>query len=204
MSIENFFNEHPAEDNFTESVSWPGSERKSPIKFMSNILASEGRKGLERIGPRFFEAQAKEDRIEIQRTMGTYLKNSSAVYLAAGLWSIEEMLAHGTFDPTELNARIRMFYAGTYLDPHLISNPQIEQLTREHEREIARAAVYDKTFASFFRDRFSLLPDAMRDFYNSREPYLGGRIISTMNNLVLPDYEKRARILIAKNGRGHS
>jgi hypothetical protein len=196
MSIEIFFEKHPADSLFAESVSWPKVRNdRSPIRFMSDILIREGQQGLKVAGLPFRDAHALGNLREIERIRGQFLNNASAIYLGVSLRTIEEILINGHFDHDEFNARLKLAYADTHLEPLAIDGKGLEVLDKDQMRAITQVAMADKTFAAFFKQDFQVLPESLQQFLSEEG------IITTMRNLILPKYEERARLLISNNGQ---
>ena len=196
MSIEIFFEQHPANSLFAESVSWPKTRNeRSPIRFMSDILIREGQQGLKVASLPFRDAHALGNLREIERTKGQYLNNASAVYLGVSLRTIEGILANGNFDHDEFNTRLKLAYTDTYLEPLAIDGQGLEVLDKDQMRVITQVAMADKTFAAFFKKDFQVLPEGMQQFLSEEG------LVKTIRNLVLPKYEERARRLILSNGQ---
>jgi hypothetical protein len=196
MSIEIFFEQHPADSLFAESVSWPKTRNeRSPIRFMSDILINEGQQGLKVASPPFRDAYASGNQREIERIRGQYLNNASAIYLGVSLRAIEGILANGHFDHDEFNAWLKLAYTGTYLEPLAIDGKDLDILNKDQMRAITQAATADKTFADFFKQDFQVLPQSMQRFLSEEG------LTRTIRNLVLPKYEERAKLLISSNGQ---
>ncbi len=127
MSIEIFFEQHPANSLFAESVSWPKTRNeRSPIRFMSDVLIREGQQGLKVASLPFRDAHALGNLREIERTKGQYLNNASAIYLGVSIKAIEDVLINGYFDHDEFNAKLKLAYAGTHLEPLIIEDKGLE------------------------------------------------------------------------------
>lgn len=197
MSVEQFFYEYPANNTFAQEISFPPTgERKSPVRFMAEKLTNQGREGLVKVGPDFLDAVSAENQRLIQRYIGSYLKNSSAIYLGASIMAIEDILKDGHFDSHEFNSRLRYFYSATFLDPVLAPNEGMELIEEDKMKDIIKVATKDKTFTTFFYENFTALPAGFRHYLDQRDNYVGSPIISNINNNVIKDYEKRVSLLI--------
>ena len=194
MSIETFFEKHPADSYFANEVSWPGKENKSTVRFMADILIKEGREGLVEIGPAFNDAMNTRNPSEAQRLIYPYVNNSTAIYLGVGLITIEETLRDTYFDPQVFNSIMSMAYTGTYLTPAMIQIEEREELTPEEMSLMTKVAMSDKTFSFFFGDGFPVLPKTLKDFYITSE------VIPDIRKYMLPYYETRTKFLIEANG----
>ena len=193
MSIETFFEKHPADKYFAHEVSFERHENKSPVIFMADILIKEGHAGLETLGPSIIDARDTNNEYAKRQLVDPYMRNATAIYVGVGLKAIEGILAKASFDPSEFNAWMVMAHTGTCIIPETIETQKEEKLTPEEMSIITKVAMSDRTFAFFFREGLNVLPTSIKDFFKNSE------ILSELRLLILPEYEERVRFLIEAN-----
>lgn len=201
MSIESFFHDYPADTNFARDIDYltPKDEKKSPVRFMSEVLIKEGREGLMEVGFPFLDSIHGQDFKEAERYRGRYINNSAAIYLGVGIQAIEDMFHDGKLNADVFNSRLGLAFAGTYLEPVAMAKEGAEKVDPNRLKTITRIAQEDKTFVSFFESSFPVLPETMVNFYNHQDMYLTTAIITNIRRFILPRYENRTVVLIDAN-----
>ncbi len=193
MSIEAFFESHPADESFAEGVSWPPKDRVSPIKHLSGILINEGAEGLSGIGNKYFTAVKTRNMDVLEGIKIPFAANTASIYTGVTLLSIEDILSNKEFDQRVFNSRLEMAFGKTDLRATTFENPYCDYLTRREYMHMVRGAMADKTLASFFITELELLPSSLNEFLQKT------KVIEPIVELVLPDYVERAKLLISPN-----
>ena len=193
MSIESYFAQNPADTGFATKTLGPIEPGTlSPVRLLATEFIKEGGNGLTDIDIRV----AVSEFAEVENSKSA-LRNSGAIYLGVTLIAIEDILKHGFFDEANLNSMTLKGFDTSNWNPAVFSDPKTTPLSPDDIARISMVARKDKTFATFFQNGIYSLPRRLQLFLQ------GSQMLHSINSLVIPEYKKRAELLV-NNGRNNN
>jgi len=194
MSVEEFHAGFPADESFVKDISRrPEFGTISPIKLMAGIYIKEGSHGLSQIA---YKRAYRQDSSTLRINKGedeSVMRNASAIYFGTSISAIEDIIIDGYFDQEKVNAVLINSFSGTELNPIIFSNPEYEKIDSFSQRTLTQIAMRDKTFYSFFKDKYYALPRSLRAFMAQT------KLFKYMEDMILPEYTERIKRIISAN-----
>jgi hypothetical protein len=199
MSIESFTSAYPADGTFTHEVSKrPEYGQESPVNVMARIYLKEGALGLSGGRDRIASVMSGEFDIHRVREVSRSLElNTYGIIVGASILSIEEIIKDQIFDQITFNSRMENAFVGSGIRPDIIDQPEIEPVDPKKVAQIIRAATSDRTFGSFFKEDFGVLPVSLQDFL------IQTRFHAAIDR-ILPGFITRTSLLISARNAARS
>ena len=193
MSIEQFHEGYPADNNFIKDISKnPDYGHLSPVGLMAKIYINEGSHGLSQyiytFARKYESGTLKLSREEDE----SYVINVSGIYFGASLTVIEDAIINGYLDQYKFNSIIENSFS-SFRKPILFPDPEYEELGHNQHKNLTKIATEDKTFLSFFDDRVDILPESLAKVIDN------SALFKHIDYYILPEYLERVSMLIDAN-----
>ena len=199
MSVELFFEDYPANSRLRERfVNVIGDNRGWPLlsHFVKSMI-TEANRELRNFSDSFrsgYYTPATGTSIEAyiyyerKREIG-------AVLLGNSIYAINDSIWNGQVDLSAFYSDVNAAFSGTVIEAIQLTQEakRVDLIDQQKHDEMIDAARWDKTLAIFLRYP-ELLPEKMQSTFCDEG------VINAIG-LVLPDYEKRAKLLVANPTR---